>query len=301
MKEKNRTSIIFKLNFKNNWYICNRHSDGFNNLLFPKSNPFIMNFSNFWNCEMNNPEYLLRFFTADNIKILQIINLENYNREDQKLINEIKRMYIDKYKLLDGQNLTDNCLNTELPKYRKQAMLQLKNITLNFYNTIVMVYNLKHYELQEEIKNILNELIKNNYITLHTNKIKISNEQQIPFDLINKFNQSQDNMKIQYIYDNKTNIYNPLVLGDLLSDDKLNQLYYFKYKKSASHISATKKLMDIPLAYILFDNYHEIKKIAWCLIRHYFNNNYNLDNNQDITKILYNDFINDKYLQNILN
>ncbi len=300
---KDRTSIIFKLNFKNKWYICNRHSDSFKNLLFP-NNQFTKSFSTFWNWKITNPVLnnhdMLRFFTANDIKILEIVDCENYNREDQKIINEIKRKYIDNYKILDGQNLTDNCLNTELPKYRKQAEGELKKITAKFFSIIYEAYTNNREELNKEIINTFNELVKDNYVNVHVKNIIISLEQEIPWELIYNFNKRQNEIKIYYNYDKGTNIYYPLVLGKALDDDKLNQLFYFKTKKQISHISASKKFMEIPLGYVLFEDTDDIKKCAWALIRHYFNNNYNIDNNQNITTVLYNDFFNDKYLQYIL-
>lgn len=96
-----RESYILKVKKDNCYFICNRNSEDFDNIFNDK-------YVRFW--EVNNVSQL-SFSNADFCYILEIVQLDNYKRRHQNILNIIKKKYIDELQLndieLSNKQMTD--------------------------------------------------------------------------------------------------------------------------------------------------------------------------------------------------
>ena len=122
-EERPRFTFILKVNYNNKWFICNRNSD----YKFLSKKNLIDRLNTEENIILSFWNFSDKLLTFDNLKvdILERLPYENYNKQDQRDINIIKKKYIET--LNAGNDLSDNCLNKVLNDY-------YNNFSFDFYD-----------------------------------------------------------------------------------------------------------------------------------------------------------------------
>lgn len=133
-----RCSIIFQITKDNTSFICNRNSDGFEQIFSDK-------YVRFWEVKELSS---LNMIDADDCKILEIIHLSNYNLKDQKLLNKIKQKWIDELQVEEIQ-----LSNKQFATIKKGYRNYYHELYNNFRNELYKIENIndKIYEYAKKI------------------------------------------------------------------------------------------------------------------------------------------------------
>lgn len=109
-------------------FICNRNDETFYTLFNDK-------WVNFWEVK---DAYKITDWNIDGIRILETVELSNYNKKDQVYLNSLKKKYIDEYNLKSepDKKLSNLLFNECLTNYRRNYRNQFKDFKTVFENGI---------------------------------------------------------------------------------------------------------------------------------------------------------------------
>lgn len=189
---ENRKSYILKItdNMSGQVFICNRNDDSFGNTLYKDRYVKWFGFDSY---------DLMHFDDMNNcVQVLETINVSNYNRNDQKLLNERKQHFIDTFNsneedyVLCNKQLTDHCMTIRRIVYAKYNMMLDKLDAMEPYDI---------WSKLKEIWNLHNRgyyISKSNYEILDMN---LSDEGKAVLMFYNKYLQGRLKNGCKYIVD----------------------------------------------------------------------------------------------------
>lgn len=119
---ESRYTLILKVKLDDNIFICNRNSKDYDNIFNDK-------YVKWWESDLVD---IMKFSNIDDCEILEILDYDNYNLCHQKLINPIKKKYIEKYnaKYLDDKTIANVMFNSVKENYRTKYKIQYKDFRL---------------------------------------------------------------------------------------------------------------------------------------------------------------------------
>lgn len=111
-------SYILKVKHNDKYYICNRNSTWFNNLIKAS------NIINFWGIE-----YESVFQISEDYQIIEILPYSNTKCKDQKIINERKKVIIaEDPELNEDEKICDIVISSTIQKYKSKMREYKKRI-----------------------------------------------------------------------------------------------------------------------------------------------------------------------------